>query len=165
MLSGIAKGWNYEGEQLLRTQPHTPGRNVVEYTIVRPGIMMQSIRNSSSKDVDSGGGEGKVLGLKDNGGDMKVTPVSYDQIADLCIESLTYDNCARSTLTAMNVEEGTGERAYAGLLLEGVTEDSRVFPVSLIRDHKMGARIGTTILIVFLTVVGRGLQQLVGKIW
>jgi len=152
MLSGMAKGWNYEGEQLLRTQPHTPNRKVVDYTIVRPGIMQ-------TKDMGD-----EVLGLKDNGGDMKVTPISYDQIADLCIESLKYDNCARSTLTAMNVDEGMGEREY-GILLKGVKEDSRSFPVSLIQEHKRGARIGTTILVVLLTVVGKSLQLILGKLW
>jgi len=147
MLSGMAKGWNYEGEQLLRKKSN----NKIDYTIIRPGILMEA-KNMK---------EGKVFyGLRDNGLDMPVTPVSYDQIANLCIESLNYDNCARTTLTAMNTDEESGVAEKYATLLEKVKEDSKAFPKSLINKHKWGARLGSTFLILFLTLMGKGLFSL-----
>jgi hypothetical protein len=107
MLGSFAKGWNYEGEQVLRTC------SFVDYTIIRPGIM------KSDQDFSSTASEGndskKVLALRDNGQDLKVSAVSYSAIGDLCIECLDYPNAARSTLSAMTVPSG-GEETYAQLL-------------------------------------------------
>ncbi|KAL3790357.1 hypothetical protein HJC23_002743 [Cyclotella cryptica] len=127
MLGHMAKAWNYEGEQLLRD-------SVIDYTIVRPGVMGRA-------DVPSG----KVLALVDNGRDLPVSAVTHSQIADLCVSCLDYPNTARSTLTAMNVEDGTGEETYAPLLAK-VNADSKVFPKTLLEDHKRGARMGSAVL-------------------
>lgn len=133
MLGNMAKGWNYEGEQLLRDSG-------VDYTIVRPGVM-------GKDDIPTG----KVLALADNGQDLKVSAVTHSQIADLCVSCLDYSNAARTTLTAMNVEEGTGEESYAPLL-EKVKADTRVFPKSLLEEHQRGARIGSAMLACFAAV-------------
>ena len=131
----MAKAWNYEGEQLLRTCPD------VEYTIIRPGVM-------GKDDIPTG----KVLALADNGQDLPTSAVTHSQIAGLCVECLNYPNTARSTLTAMNVEPGTGEDSYAPLLSK-VTSDTRSFPNSLLEEHKRAARMGAAILVAFLAVL------------
>lgn len=133
MLGNMAKGWNYEGEQLLRDSG-------LDYTIVRPGVMGRD-------DIPTR----KVLALVDNGKDLKVSPVTHSQISNLCVECLNYPNAARATLTAMNVEEGTGEDSYAPLL-EKVKADTRVFPSTLLEEHKRGARIGSAVLASFAAV-------------
>ena len=133
MLGHMAKGWNYEGEQLLRNSD-------VDYTIVRPGVMGRD-------DIP----KGKVLALGHNGQDLPVSAVTHSQIADLCVNCLDYPNAARTTLTAMNVEEGNGEESYAPLLKK-VQADTRVFPTTLIEEHKRGARIGSAVLVSFVTV-------------
>lgn len=152
-LGGLAKGWNYEGEQLLR-------KSKVDYTIIRPGIMKETL---SDKEASS------EYGLKDNGQDMKVTAVSYRQIADLMVQSLDYSNCARSTLTAMNVPKEEQSDSTSGgdscaassyaPLLQQVKPDSRAFPDSLIQEHRKAARVGGLILLGFM---GLGLRIAVG---
>ncbi|ACI64503.1 predicted protein [Thalassiosira pseudonana CCMP1335] len=132
-LGNMAKAWNYEGEQLLRSSD-------VDYTIVRPGVMGRG-------DIPTG----KVLGLMDNGGDMKVSAVTHSQIAGLCIDCLDYPNTARSTLTAMNIEQGQGEDSYAPLLAK-VKADSRAFPTNLLEEHKKSARVGSVVLVSFMAV-------------
>ncbi|KAL7522508.1 hypothetical protein ACHAWX_007214 [Stephanocyclus meneghinianus] len=127
MLGHMAKAWNYEGEQLLRDSD-------IDYTIVRPGVM-------GREDIP----KGRVLALVDNGRDLPVSAVTHSQIADLCVSCLDYPNTARSTLTAMNVEEGTGEETYARLL-ERVNADTKAFPKRLLDEHKRGARMGSAIL-------------------
>lgn len=137
MLGHMAKAWNYEGEQLLRTSG-------VDYTIVRPGVM-------GKDDIPTD----KVLALADNGQDLQVTAVTHAQIAGLCVDILDYPNAARSTLTAMNVESGSGEDSYAPLLTQ-VKSDTKVFPASLVDEHKKAARIGAAILVVFVAVFFSG---------
>ena len=143
MLGNLAKGWNYEGEVLLR-------KSGIDYTIIRPGLLKKDYTEPT-----------KARGLVDNGGDMKVSVVSYHQIAQVCIESLQYDNTKKSTLTVMNVDENEGEEDY-GVLLGNVIEDQRVFPDSLIREHRMGARFGFVGLCCFLVGVLNGLKGVVG---
>ena len=116
MFGNIAKGWNYEGDQLLW------GKSSVPYTIIRPGIMRQS-----------GVPIGKVRALVDNGGDLKVSPVSYKQIAELCIESLKYENAARSTLEAVNVKDVEEEEMY-GPLFAKVKRIVRSFLRALLKN-------------------------------
>ena len=147
MLGYMAKGWNYEGEQLLRDSG-------LDYTIVRPGLLKNSNDYNAPK---------KSRGLKDNGMDMKVTPVTYDQIAELCVESLNYDNAKKSTLTVMNVEENEGEDGYTALL-ESVQADSRTFEKSLIEKHKSGARLGFLGLSLILGTFLKGIVGLTGLI-
>jgi uncharacterized protein YbjT (DUF2867 family) len=149
-LSGLAKGWNYEGEQLLR-------KSTVPYTIVRPGVMKEQLDQADTAKPKP------LLGLKDNGQDMKVTPVSYNQIADLVIQSLDYPNCERVTLTAMNLaaDSPDGTSTY-GPLLERVQSDSREFPESLLKEHRKAARVGgLTIMTVFLL----GMQALLRTVF
>jgi hypothetical protein len=128
-LGGIAKGWNYEGEQLIRKQ------KTINYTIIRPGIMKESM----SDDKHQLPSTSVVLGLRDNGNDMKVSIVSYEQIANLTFQVLSRPNCFRTTLTAMNVEINSTD-VYQSI--DEVQPDSREFPVSLIDEHKKAARAG-----------------------
>jgi len=116
----MAKGWNYEAEQLIRASR-------IDYTIIRPGVMKEVVED-----------EGRLtLGLKDNGGDLKVSAVSYGRIADLVIQSYQRDTCKRCTLTAMNVAE-VGDAQT----LDQIRPDTRQFPKSLIAEHKKAARFG-----------------------
>lgn len=121
-LGSMAKGWNYEGEEILRQQTD------VDYTIIRPGIMKTDYDAAAS---------GVHMKLADNGGDLKVSPVSYDQIATLCIESILCPEARRTTLTAMNVE-GNGPSIVDSL--KHVNKDTRVFPTSLIEEHKAAVK-------------------------
>jgi len=56
MFGNIAKGWNYEGDQLLW------GKSSVPYTIIRPGVMCRA-----------GVPAGKFRALVDNGENLKVS--------------------------------------------------------------------------------------------
>lgn len=157
MLGHMAKGWNYEGEQLLRTscsskEEDGSGGAALEYTIVRPGVM-RSGGNTNNDDVLP---KGCVLALADNGGDLPISPVTHTQIASLCVDCLNYPNTAQSTLTVMNVPSGTGEVSY-GPLLAKVTKDTRYFPSTLLEHHKKAARVGAVALCSFLTVLSIGI--------
>jgi len=131
----MAKGWNYEAEQVIRQH------GSVDYTIIRPGIMKDFVENED-KNI--------ILGLRDNGGDLKVSAVSYGRIADLAIQAFQRDNCKRCTVTAMNVDKE--ENLDKVQTLEQLQPDSRQFPVSLIAEHKKAARFGglTIMLVTFL---------------
>jgi hypothetical protein len=154
-LGGLAKGWNYEAEQLIRTSS-------VDYTIIRPGVMMDQLPPDDKKESDvidssttngeTGQTQSKGLALRDDGGDLKVLPVSYRQIADLAIDCAFRDNCQRATITAMN---SSGQDATADWqTLEQVNPDRRTFPTSLIEEHKKAARVGgLSILIISGLVV------------
>jgi len=147
MLGFMAKAWNYEGEQLLR-------KSQLAYTIVRPGLL---------KDPDDYQIPTKAKMVKDNGQDLKVSPVTYDQIANVCIEVLNHDNCAKSSLTVMNVDEGQGYDEYTEVLqLVNADEVDDRYPETLIEKHRMGARIGFLGLCVFAATVISGLQGIVG---
>ena len=136
VFSGVAKGWNYEGEQLIRSQKE------IKYTIIRPGIMKESTTDETSKNTTL------VLGLRDNGNDMKVSVVSYEQIANLTIQVLTRPNCQRTTLTAMNVQATTTTTTTTECLaLDEIQTDTRAFPPSLIAEHKKAARFGSIVLL------------------
>lgn len=103
----LAQAWNFEGERLLRASS-------VEYTIVRPGVMSPAPVEPSS------------LVVADDGGDLKVSRISYAAIAALCVESLGYTNAARSTLCAMTVAPGEGAESWHELLGK-VAPDRRTF--------------------------------------
>lgn len=143
MFGTMAKAWNYEGEELLR-------QSGLDYTIIRPGIMMAEVPAES------------LRGLKDDGGDLPVSQVSYGQIAELSIQCLDYDNAAKATLTAMNVEQA-GESTY-DKLLEAVQPDRREFPKTLLEEHKNGARLGATILVLFAAIFAKVLAGGFGKL-
>lgn len=121
-LGSMAKGWNYEGEEVLRQQTN------VDYTIVRPGVMKTDF-DPKENDVH--------MILADNGGDLKVSVVSYDQVAELCVESLMNPEAKRTTLTAMNVE-GPGPKISESL--KQVKKDTRLFPTSLVKEHKRAVK-------------------------
>lgn len=141
MLGNMAKGWNYEGETLLR-------KSGLDYTIIRPGLL-----NGDYKE------QKKARMLKDNGTSMKVSPVTYSQIAELCVDCLMYDNVKKSTLTVMNVDEFQGEDEY-GVLLKEVEKDSRYFPESLISEHRRGARLGGLMAFVLFGGFLKGISSL-----
>ena len=147
-LGRMAKGWNYEGEQVLRNQPKDNKKHL-DYTILRPGIM--------KTDFDTK--EAKVhLALADNGGELKVSPVSYDQMAELCVESLLQPEARCTTLTAMNVaDDDEDSSSYPSLpaadLLKRVKRDTRDFPKSLIGEHKRAVKtVFTSLAATFLAV-------------
>ncbi|GAX10864.1 hypothetical protein FisN_31Hh072 [Fistulifera solaris] len=135
-----ACAWNYEGEQLLRSSG-------MDYIIIRPGVMKDSVEENTR------------YGLRDNGEDMKVTSVSYHQIAALAIQSLEYSNCRRATLTAMNDADG-GETSYAPLLAR-VQPDRRVFPVSLLEEHRKAARVGGLTIVTVLVWMAQATVKVV----
>jgi hypothetical protein len=149
MLGYLAKGWNYEGEQYLR-------QSGIDYTIIRPGLLKHPIEFKEPT---------KARALMDNGRNMKVSTVTFDQIAELCTQCIQYDNAKKSTLTVMNVEENMGQETYDGLLLQQVQPDSREFEHSLIQQHRMGARLGFTVLAVFLGGVYIGLTNMIGYLF
>ncbi len=138
-LGALAKAWNYEGEQLLRTSG-------IDYIIIRPGVMKDSV------------GEKTRYGLRDNGEDMKVTVVSYHQIAELAVQTLEYSNCRRVTLTAMNDADG-GETSYAPLLAH-VQPDRRVFPPTLLEEHRKAARVGGLAIVAVLVFIAQAAVKL-----
>lgn len=141
-LGNLAKAWNYEGELVLRKQ------NEIDYTIIRPGVMSSEVKKGK-----------KMLALKDNGGDLKVSSISYSDIASLCIKCSNNPNAARSTLTAMTVPEGEGSGTWDELL-QGVNEDTRVFPENMLAEHKKATRMGG----VAITAVLFGLMSGIVKI-
>ncbi len=141
MLGCLAKGWNYEGEALLRDSG-------LDYTIIRPGILNREYQEEKNARM-----------LKDNGENLKVSLVSYTQIAEVCMNCLSYDNTKKSTLTVMNVGENEGEAEY-GPLLEKVESDKREFPTSLISKHRAGARLGGLLVFSFLGIMLKGIQAL-----
>lgn len=148
MLGFMAKAWNYEGEQLLR-------KSGIDYTIIRPGLLQSSDKYASPP---------KSKMIKDNGGDLRVSPVTYDQIANVCVDSLGYDNCAKTTLTVMNVEEGEGYNDYSEILpLVKMDElENGRYPESLLEKHRMGARIGFVALCLFVFGVVNAIKGIVG---
>jgi len=123
-LGSLAKAWNYEGEQLLRACKD------IDYTIVRPGVMgrVETLEPNS-------------LVLADNGGDLKVSSITYDAVASLCIEALDYPNAARTTLCAMTVPSGEGASSWAPILSK-VSKDTRAFRTDLLPEHMKAVRFG-----------------------
>ena len=126
-LGRMAKGWNYEGEQVLRQEAS------LDYTIIRPGIMKEDYDPTESK---------THLELADNGEKLPVSPVSYRQIAMLCIDALEQPQTKRTTLTAMNVQNAGNEddKLTIKQRLERVKSDSRDFPKSLVDEHKRAVK-------------------------
>jgi hypothetical protein len=144
LLGSFAKAWNYEGEQVMRSNPD------IDYTIIRPGIMKQADKLSPNS---------KALALKDNGQPIKVAAIPYANIAELCIECLDYENTAGSTLTAMAVPEGEGEGTFASLLKQ-VKPDSRHFPRNLIQEHRRAVTLGASVLVGLLALLTTGIVSL-----
>lgn len=133
-LGSFAKAYNYEGEALLRASD-------VDYTIVRPGVMKEQAPSS--------------LALADDGRDLKVAPVSYAAIADLCVDCLDFPNTKRATLCAMTGGDATATTWSP--LLSAVQPDRRAFAPSLLKEHKRAVALGGPALLAlvagFLSVV------------
>jgi len=126
MLGSMAKGWNYEGEQVLRNNQY---KDEVDYTIIRPGIMKADYDPSS---------DNVQLQLGDNGADLKVSAVSYNQIAELCVESMLQPSYAKgTTITSMNAPI-TDKNPSMDIIqkIRTLKKDTRKFPFSLIEEHK-----------------------------
>lgn len=148
-LGSFAKGWNYEGEQVLREQSE------VDYTIVRPGIMKEDYPPAPKDDGKPV--EPEYLELADNGGDLPVSAVSYQQMAQLLVECISNQQSKRVTLCAMNVK-GTPTLPTVKERVQALKPDTRTFPKSLIKEHKKAvykAAIGVAagLAIVFLGLV------------
>lgn len=146
LLGSFAKAWNYQGEQALRA-------STLEYTIIRPGVMSAG---------PSGPSPSPFL-LADNGGDLPVSKINYQDVASLCVESLNYQNAARCTLTAMTTPATKGTISATSTstpswapLLESVQADRRMFPADMLEQHYAAVtgvlyKIGA-LLVVFVAV-------------
>jgi len=161
-LGSFCKLWNYQGETVLRHMNDDIGddngnnddhhhHHHIGYTIVRPGVMVETLRRPPD------------LQLADNGGnDLPVTPVTRAQIAELLAElavgaarggggddddddasiASNHNGNHGVTLAAMNAKndgDGTTTSTTTTTLRERIralTNDSRRFPDSLVREHK-----------------------------
>jgi len=142
-MGSMAKAWNYEGERLLRGSG-------VDYTIVRPGVMMDGVEL-----------EPKSLALADDGGELKVSKIGYPTIAALCVESLAYPNAAKCTLTAMAVPTGEGADTYAPLL-QAVRADRRAFPGDeLFAKNLLAVRLGGAAIVGIAAAAAAGVLNIV----
>ena len=147
VLGGMAKGWNYEGEQLIRTTMASD--TSLSYTIIRPGRLQQATTTTttSSDTTATTTTTPLLLGYRDNGLDLPVSMVSYQQLAALVTTTcLTRENFQRATVTAMNVVDTTTSSSssseYYYMSVEDVRPDTRLFPATLIAEHKRAARVG-----------------------
>ena len=104
--------------------------------------------------------ESLKLGLSDNGGDLKVSAVSYGRIADLVIQSYQRDTCKRCTVTAMNVDEMGDAQT-----LDQLQPDKRQFPESLIAQHKKAARFGGLLILLGTGLIIKAAASTVFKIF
>ena len=118
----------------------------IDYTIIRPGVMKDVVENEDSA---------WVLGLRDNGRDLKVSAVSYGRIADLVIQAFQRDACKRCTITAMNVPRE--DVASVQTSVDELQPDTREFPESLIAEHKKAARVGGLIILLFTFLVAKAI--------
>lgn len=139
----MAKAWNYEGETLLR-------RSGVDYTIVRPGVMTAAEEVSPSS-------EKRLLLLADNGEDLPVASISYEDVADLCVMSLGFEGTRRATLCAMTTTSATeGKETWQ---IDKVKPDSREFPPTLLREHLKAVRVGIPLLLFAVLTASFGLVK------
>jgi nucleoside-diphosphate-sugar epimerase len=162
-LGGMAKAWNYEAEQLIRSS-----NSNIDYTIIRPGILNDTVDEAEGA---------ATLGFLDNGGDLPVTAVSYAQIANLVIDVAKRDNCQRATITAMNIKKpaststgsgdknGKDEKVVVYQTLDQVQPDSRTFPATLLQEHKRAARVGGIAIIVTTLLLANLVASLVLRLF
>jgi hypothetical protein len=146
-LGSMAKGWNYEGEQVLRALSSSSTSDV-DYTIIRPGIMKEDYPPLPPKAGPAEPPKVEHLALADNGGnDLKVSVVGYTQIADLVVECCVTQqqqqqqsppSRRRLTLAAMNVP-GTTPLTLSEQI-RSLQQDTREFPSTLIGQHKRAVR-------------------------
>ncbi|VEU41726.1 unnamed protein product [Pseudo-nitzschia multistriata] len=150
-LGSFCKLWNYQGETVLRSKAFggpNSGTNENEgsvgYTIVRPGVMVEDLKEDDLKP-----GQRRYLELKGNGGnDLPVTPVTRPQIAGLLAELAVGEAAGagrrrRVTLAAMNVvaeDEAGASGSDLRDRIRGLASDSRSFPDSLVHEHKSATK-------------------------
>jgi len=184
-LGAYCKAWNYQGETVLRNA--LADTDSIGYTIVRPGIM----KLEETNDVESGDTATTTttatktfhpdkddLVLADDGGnDLKVTVVSYTQIANLLVELVVSSGGAQKvTLAAMNPSESAesdsdsdsgGETPKATLVekIAALNNDRRKFPQSLVAEHKAAVKSFFTKVAVVVSILGIGLLKLVSKLF
>eukprot|EP00929_Paragymnodinium_shiwhaense_P069090 TRINITY_DN34852_c0_g1_i1.p1 TRINITY_DN34852_c0_g1~~TRINITY_DN34852_c0_g1_i1.p1 ORF type:complete len:401 (+),score=42.13 TRINITY_DN34852_c0_g1_i1:84-1286(+) len=132
-LASMAKAWNYEGEELLRNGD-------VEYTIIRPGKLVSALKG----DAANSGAAPPLLALKDNGGDLKTTSITYRSVAQLCVAAIRTRTTANTTLCAMmstpETPRGNTGKSWDALL-ERCMPDRRSFPKTLMHEHLKAVRI------------------------
>lgn len=133
LLGSMNKAWNYAGECELRNSNIT-------YTIIRPGIMKKNCNLSFP------------LMLSDNGNYLPISKISYDNIANLCLECISHPNVKNTTLTAMTTEFGYGLTTWSPLLKK-INKDSRKFPNKLVivLKHYISASFIICFLVIILT--------------
>eukprot|EP00965_Chrysotila_dentata_P068749 2271481-Pleurochrysis_carterae.AAC.1 len=123
-----------------------------EFRQIRPGVM------GRQETVPP-----KSLVLADNGGDLKVSSISYSAVADLCVESLAYPNAARATLCAMTVPEGEGADNWKALLTN-VRPDVREFRTDLMRDNVLAVRTGFAALTALASLLVIGIASVLSRL-
>ena len=135
LFGSMHKAWNYAGECELRDSNIT-------YTIIRPGIMNNDIDANFS------------LILRDNGIYLPPTKISYNKIANLCLDCITHPNVKNTTLTAITTEPGYGASSWIPLL-RNVKSDTKVFPDKLliILKHYIAVSIISIILVFSINVI------------
>ena len=172
-LGSYCKAWNYQGEVVVR---QAFGTGDIGYTIIRPGILkkVEPPTNEQGTSPDD-------LVLADNGGnDLKVTPVTYNQIAALMVELVKLakgkdQGGRRVTLAAMNTPPGSGtDDATASTppsttrlslvdKIAALQDDSREFPKSLIAAHKNAVRTFFIKVSAVVSAVGIGFLAILWK--
>ena len=172
-LGSYCKAWNYQGEVVVR---QAFGTGNIGYTIIRPGILkkVEPTTNEQGTTPDD-------LVLADNGGnDLKVTPVTYNQIAALMVELVKLakgkdQGGRRVTLAAMNTPPGSGtDDATASTppsttrlslvdKIAALQDDSREFPKSLIAAHKNAVRTFFIKVSAVVSAVGIGFLAILWK--
>ena len=167
-LGSFCKAWNYQGEAFLRTS--LADDNSIGYTIVRPGIMKPVDGKTSYEDDD--------LVLADDGGnDLKVTAVTYTQMANLLVELATSavdgrisakNKNHKVTLASMNPSDDDDDTKGTMSLVEKIAalnNDRREFPKSLVVEHKAAVKAFFTKFALVVSALGIALATLVSKLF
>lgn len=140
LFGSMHKAWNYAGECELRDSNIT-------YTIIRPGIMNHNI------DADSS------LTLIDNGMYLPPTKISYNKIANLCLDCITHPNVKNTTLTAITTQSGYGRSSWIPLLRK-VNSDTKKFPDKLLTIFKHYSAV-TIICGIFLIFISNIINKII----
>lgn len=140
LFGSMHKAWNYAGECELRDSNIT-------YTIIRPGIMNHNI------DADSS------LTLIDNGMYLPPTKISYNKIANLCLDCITHPNVKNTTLTAITTQPGYGRSSWIPLLRK-VNSDTKKFPDKLLTIFKHYSAV-TIICGIFLIFISNIINKII----
>jgi hypothetical protein len=115
-LGAYCKAWNYQGETVLRNS--LAGTDSIGYTIVRPGIMKLEENDDESGNTATTTfhpNKDDLVLADDGGNDLKVTVVSYSQIANLLVELVVSSGGAQKvTLAAMNPSESAESDSDSG---------------------------------------------------